>query len=92
MTELTSWGETVQLEAEAFDANGHAVAGAVFSWETADALVAEVDALGLVSGTGEGIATLTASAGAASGSATVTVPNTFTLSGTVRDSRKTGQC
>ena len=90
MTELTAWGETVQLTAEAFDANGHGVAGAEFSWESADALVAEVDALGLVSGIGEGVATITASAGSASGSAIVTVPPTFTLSGTVRDSRRNG--
>ena len=90
MTELTAWGETVQLTAEAFDANGHGVAGAVFAWESADALVAEVDALGLVSGIGEGVATITASAGSASGSAIVTVPPTFTLSGTVRDSRRNG--
>ena len=90
MTELTAWGETVQLAAEALDANGHAVAVAEFSWESADALVAEVDALGLVSGTGEGEATITASTGTASGSAAITVPPTFTLSGTVRDSRKNG--
>ena len=90
MTELTAWGETVHLTAEAFDANGHAVAGAAFSWESADTLVAEVDAPGLVSGLGEGVATITASAGTASGSAIVTVPPTFTLSGTVRDSRKNG--
>ena len=90
VTDLTAWGETVQLTAEALDANGHAVAGAEFSWESADALVAEVDARGLVSGIGEGEATITASAGAAAGSAIVTVPSTFTLSGTVRDSRKNG--
>ena len=89
-TDLTAWGETVQLTAEALDANGHPVVGTLFSWESADALVAEVDALGLVSGIGEGEATITASAGAASGSAMVTVPPTFTLSGTVRDSRKNG--
>ena len=90
MTELTAWGETVQLTAEALDANGHAVAGAVISWESSDALMAEVDAFGLVSGIGEGVATITASAGAASGSAVVTVPPTFILSGTVRDSRING--
>ena len=90
VTELTAWGETVQLAAEALDANEHAVVGAEFSWESADALVAEVDALGLVSGIGEGEATITASAGAASGSAVVAVPPTFTLSGTVRDSRGNG--
>ena len=90
VAELTAWGETVQLRAEARDANGHAVVGAVFSWESADTLVAEVDAIGLVSGIGEGVATITASAGTASGSAMVTVPPTFTLSGTVRDSRRNG--
>ena len=90
MAGLTAWGETVQLAAEALDANGHAVVGAVLSWESADALVAEVDALGLVSGIGEGEATITASAGAASGSALVAVPPTYTLSGTVRDSRENG--
>ena len=92
VAELTAWGETVQLTAEALDANGHAVAGAVFSWESADVPVAAVDAFGLVSGIGEGVATITAGAGAgaASGSAIVTVPPTFTLSGTVSDSRRNG--
>lgn len=90
MTELTAWGETVRLTAEAYDANGHEVAGAAFSWESADVRVAAVDSLGVASGVGEGMATITASAGAASGSAVVTVPPTFTLSGTVRDSRENG--
>ncbi len=90
VTELTAWGETVQLAAEALDANGHAVEGVVFSWESADGLVAEVDALGLVSGIAGGEAAITASAGTASGSALVAVPPTFTLSGTVRDSRENG--
>ena len=90
MTELTSWGETVQLTAEAFDANGHRVTGAVFSWESADALVATVDATGVVTAAGKGTATITALAGSASGSAVVTVPPTYTLSGTVRDSRENG--
>ena len=90
VAEVTAWGETVQLTAEALDANGHEVTGAVLSWESAAALIAEVDALGLVSGIGEGVATITASAGAASGSLVVTVPPTFTLSGSVRDSRKNG--
>ena len=90
VAELTAWGETVQLTAEALDANGHAVAGAVLLWESADVLVAEVDAFGLVSGIGEGGATITAGAGAASGSVIVTVPPTFILSGTVSDSRRNG--
>ena len=66
VAELTAWGETVQLTAEALDANGHTVAGAVLSWESTDVLVAAVDTMGLVSGIGEGVVTITASAGAAS--------------------------
>ena len=71
--ELTALGQTVQLTAEAFDENGHAVAGAEFSWESSDAAVATVDASGLVTGVAAGTATITASAGEASGSAVVTV-------------------
>ena len=70
---LTALGETVQLTAEAFDGNGHAVAGAEFSWESSDAGVATVDASGLVTAVGNGTATITATAGSASGTATVTV-------------------
>ena len=70
---LTALGATVQLTAEAFDANGHAVAAAEFSWESSDVAVATVDVSGLVTGVGEGIATITASAGNASGSAVVSV-------------------
>ena len=75
-TELTAWGETVQLAAEAIDENGHAVAGAEFSWESSDAAVATVDASGLVTGLAEGRATITASAGSASESAVATVMQT----------------
>ncbi len=71
--ELTALGQTVQLTAEAFDENGHAVAGAEFAWETSDATVATVDASGLVTGVAVGAATITVSAGEASGSAAVTV-------------------
>ncbi len=71
--ELTALGQTVQLTAEAFDENGHAVAGAEFSWESSDAAVATVDAGGLVTAVAEGVATITASGGEASGSAVVPV-------------------
>ena len=74
--ELTALGETVQLTAEAFDENGHAVAGAEFSWESSDVAVATVDALGLVRGVAEGTATIRASAGSAQGTAEILVgPN-----------------
>ena len=48
--ELTVLGATVQLTPEAFDRNGHAVAGAEFSWESSDVAVATVNAGGLVTG------------------------------------------
>ena len=65
--------DTLRLTAEAFDANGHAVAGAELSWGTSDDAVATVDATGLVTATANGTATITATAGEASGSAAVTV-------------------
>ena len=83
-------GETLQLSVEALDENGQVVAGVEFSWESSDAEVATVDASGLVTGVAEGTATITARVGEASGSAIVTVTPTFTLSGTVSDSRRTG--
>ena len=70
---LTALGATVQLTAEAFDANGHAVAGAEFSWESSDVAVATVDISGLVTGVGEGTATITASVGSVQGTAEITV-------------------
>ena len=66
-------GDTLRLAAEAFDANGRAVAGAEFSWESSDDAVATVDSSGLVTAAGNGTATITASAGGASGEAVVTV-------------------
>ena len=66
---------TVRLRAEAFDANGHAVAGAAFTWESGDTLVAEVDGAGPVRGVGEGAATITAMSGEAFGISEVTVAN-----------------
>ena len=71
--ETIGLGSTLQLTAEAFDGNGHAVAGAEFSWESSDAVIATVDGMGLVTAVGNGEATITASTGSASGSAVVTV-------------------
>ena len=70
---LGALGDTVRLSAEAFDANGHAVAGTDFSWESSDESVVAVDASGLVTAVANGTATVTAASGAASGSAAVTV-------------------
>ena len=71
--ELTALGATVQLTAGAFDANGHAVAEAKFSWESSAAAIATVDASGLVTGVAVGVSMITASSESASGSAGVTV-------------------
>ena len=71
--ELKAVGATFQLEAEAFDANGHAVAGAEFSWESSDDAVATVDPAGLVTAADKGTATITASAGTAAGTAVITI-------------------
>ena len=70
---LAALGDTLRLTAEAFDANGHAVAGAEFSWQTSDDAVATVDATGLVTAIASGSVTITATSGPVSGSATVTV-------------------
>ena len=66
-------GDTVRLAAEAFDANGRAVGGAEFTWESSDSTIATVDATGLVTAMASGSATITATSGSVSGSATVTV-------------------
>ena len=58
---IAALGDTLRLAAEAFDANGRAVAGAEFSWESDDDAVATVDAGGLVTAVRGGNATITAS-------------------------------
>ena len=73
--ETVAVGATLQLTAEAFDANGQAVAGAEFLWESSQTSVATVDASGLVTGVAEGTATITASSGSAQGTAAITVAN-----------------
>ena len=68
-------GDTVRLVAEAFDDNGHAAEGAPFQWSSSDASVARVDASGLVTGVGEGRATVAAVSGDARATADITVEN-----------------
>ena len=70
---LTALGATVQLTAEVRDQNAGMMAVATVTWSSSDTSVATVDASGLVTGVGEGMATITASAGNASGSAVVSV-------------------
>ena len=70
---LVSLGDTVRLTVVALDANGHPVAGAEFDWATSDASVATVDTGGLVTATGNGAATITASSGQASSAVQITI-------------------
>ena len=68
-------GDTLQLVVEAFDANGHVVAEAEFSWLSSDESVVTVDGSGLMRGVAEGTATITASAGDTEGASKITVVN-----------------
>ena len=71
--ELTAIGASVLLTAKAVDENGHAVANAVFSWESSDSAVATVEAAGVVTAVAEGTATITAQADSMAENAVVTV-------------------
>lgn len=51
---LVALGDTIRLAAEAFDANGHRVGDAEFTWSSGDESVATVDGTGLVTGWGGG--------------------------------------
>ena len=66
-------GDTVRLTAEATDANGHLIAGAVFAWSSSDTQVATVDAAGLVTATGRGAAIVSAAVDDVEGSAAIAV-------------------
>ena len=68
-------GDTLRLSAEARDANGHAVAGAVFEWSSSDAAVATVGDAGLVRALAEGIATIAARSDTITGTSSITVPD-----------------
>ena len=70
---LVAPGDTVRLSADAADANGNAVAGATFVWQSDYEAVAAVDSAGLVRAIAAGTATITATAGAATRSAEITV-------------------
>ena len=70
---LDAFGDTVQLVAKAFDANGYRVADASVTWSSGDVAVARVDRAGLVSAVGNGSAEIEAESGTARASTTVTV-------------------
>lgn len=66
-------GDTLRLEAEALDANGHAIPGAAFSWSSSDESVATVDGSGLVTGVGAGEAVIAAASAGVSGRSALVV-------------------
>ena len=65
--------DTLRLSAEATDTNGHAVAGAEFTWASSDTAVAVVDESGLVTGVAAGEVVVTATSSGVTGSAELTV-------------------
>ena len=71
--ELAALDATVQLTAQVRDQSGQAMAGATLTWASSSSSVATVDASGLVTASGNGAATVTATAGSASGESAVTV-------------------
>ncbi len=74
-SDTVTLGDTLRLAAEAFDENGHAVAGTDFNWSSSNVSIAGVDDSGLVTGNGEGLATIKATVGDAHGTSDVTVEN-----------------
>ena len=66
-------GDTLRLSATVVDSNGHTIPGLSVSWSTSDHAVAAIDREGLVTATGNGAATITATAHSASGSVRVEV-------------------
>ena len=67
-------GDTVRLQAEALDANGHLVEGIEFTWSSGNVTVATVDDSGLVRGVSAGTTTITATSTSATATARVIVP------------------
>ena len=70
---LMALGETVQLAATVLDQNDQPVADTVVTWSSSDETVATVSVDGLVTGVGNGTATITARSGSAFAEIEVTV-------------------
>ena len=66
-------GDTVRLEAEAFDADGQPVHGLTFTWSSDDPSVARTDQSGLVTAVAGGTTEITAATDSAQGTAAITV-------------------
>ena len=70
---LNSVGETLQLEAAAYDANNAAITGARLAWSSEDPAVVTVSASGLVTAVANGSTRITATSGDGSASANAAV-------------------
>jgi hypothetical protein len=70
---IPALGATSQFTAVARDASGNQISGQTFMWSSSEAMIASVDASGLVTGQANGTADITASIGNVSGSATAVV-------------------
>lgn len=70
---LESLGDTARLTASVRDRDGRTMPGVTVTWVAGDATVATVDASGLVTATGNGVATVEASVEGVAGSSEVTV-------------------
>ena len=68
LTATVQAGDTLRIWAGAFDANGHAVPEATFSWSSSDSAVATVDTARLVTAVGPGRAVIAATADGETGS------------------------
>ncbi|HET6233170.1 MAG TPA: invasin domain 3-containing protein [Longimicrobiaceae bacterium] len=68
-----SAGGTVQLSGVVRTATGTVISGETITWTTSSSAVATVDAAGLVTATGDGVDTVTATAGTRSGHAIIVV-------------------
>ncbi len=73
---LDAIGQTGQLTAQVFDQNNALMSSAVVTWTGSDDAVATVSTAGLVTGVGNGSASITARSGGSSASVNVTVMQT----------------
>ena len=70
---LVSLGETVQLTANALDANGNTISGKTFTWSSSDQTIATVSSSGLVTAMANGSVTITAATDGVDGTAAIEV-------------------
>ncbi|MGI9039767.1 MAG: Ig-like domain-containing protein [Gemmatimonadales bacterium] len=88
--DFSAVGETRQLSPTVLDQRGDPLEGTPVTWTSSDPAVSTVDAAGLVTAQGAGMAQVTVSAGGASGAATVVVTQTATALSKISGDGQTG--